>query len=162
MKIKTNLLFTALLFVALSCNSSKGVAENDDKKENTSPVAEKTEKISLENTQWKLIEVMGKPVKDYGRQMKEPVFVFESAESRFHGNAGCNGMGGTYKLLDGNRIEFSQVISTQMACENMELEDIVSRMIPTLDNYVINDTGELVITKARMAPVLRFERIRNN
>lgn len=158
MKIKTNLLITALLFIGLSCNSAKSVSENDVKKETASSLAENT----LENTQWKLIEVMGKPIKDYGKQMKDPVFVFESAESRFHGNAGCNGMGGTYKLLEGNRIEFSQVFSTQMACENMELENIVSRMIPTLDNYVINDAGELVITKARMAPVLRFVKITNN
>ncbi len=155
MKLKTNLMIAALIVAGWSCKGSKGT--NETNQENANAV--QTVK-SIENTQWELIEAMGKPVSEYGKQMKKPGFFFDSGEQRFHGNAGCNGMGGTYKLLEGNRIELSQVIATQMACPSMELENLVVEILPTLDNYVINDKGELMITKARMAPVLKFKAVK--
>lgn len=153
MRLKTNLWMAALLIAVWSCKGSKDT--NETKQESTAQVSK-----SIENTQWELIEAMGKPISEYGKLNNVPGFFFDSKEQRFHGNAGCNGMGGTYKLLEGNRIEFSQVMSTQMACPSMELENLVGNILPTLDNYVINDAGELVITKARMAPVLRFKAVK--
>lgn len=155
MTMKTNLFIAALLVIGWSCKGSKDANEANTKTENVTHIAK-----SIENTQWELIEAMGKPVSEYGKLNSVPGFFFDSKEQRFHGNAGCNGMGGTYKLLEGNRIELSQIMSTQMACPAMELETLVGNMLPTMDNYVINDKGELVITKARMAPVFRFKAVK--
>lgn len=145
MKLKTNLIIVAVLLIGLSCNSSKKSSETKS-----------TPAVVFENVKWDLVEVMGKPVADYGNQMNKPGFFFDGNAKRFYGNAGCNNMGGAYEFIEGNRIRFSEVMTTMMACPNLELEDVVGKMFPTLDTYYISDQGDLIFTKARMAPVLRF------
>lgn len=158
--MRCNMMFAVVLgFLAVSCKSTQSTPENKNV-ENVEIVSETMTTSGLENVQWKLVEVVGKPVSKYGELNKEPIFIFEASSKRLSGNAGCNNMSASYELLEGNRIEFSQAISTKMACPNMELEDQVGQMLSTLDTYIINDAGELILTKARMAPMLRFVPVR--
>jgi len=91
--------------------------------------------------------------------MREPYMRINTKENRVEASGGCNGMGGNYELKDDNwGIKFSQFISTQMACENMEIEQQFGQMIERVDSYVItNDT--LQLNRARMAPFAKFKAI---
>jgi heat shock protein HslJ len=58
-----------------------------------------------------------------------------------------------------NRVLFSQIVSTEMACmEGMETETQFLEVLNSVDSYDV--TGDrLVLNKARMAPLARFEAV---
>jgi len=64
-------------------------------------------------------------------------------------------MGGTYELSDPNRIKFSQLIGTMMACENMEVENGLREVLKSTDSYHVS-ADTLQLFRARMAPLARF------
>jgi len=103
---------------------------------------------------WKLIELRGKPVAD-GTTQKEPYIRLNAEDNRVEANGGCNGMGGTYELSDPNRIKFSQLIGTMMACENMEVENGLREVLKSTDSYHVS-ADTLQLFRARMAPLARF------
>ncbi len=108
----------------------------------------------LTDRYWKLIEVGGKAVAD-GSTQKEPYIQLNSEDNRLQATGGCNGLGGTYELKEPNRISFSQLIGTMMACENMEVENGLKRALESADSYhVQGDTLQLF--RARMAPLAKF------
>jgi len=103
---------------------------------------------------WKLFEVSGKPVAD-GSTQKEPYIQLNSEDNRLQASGGCNGLGGTFELKEPNRISFSQLMGTMMACENMEVENGLKRALESADSYFVKgDTLQLF--RARMAPLARF------
>ncbi|SKB35723.1 Uncharacterized lipoprotein NlpE involved in copper resistance [Parapedobacter luteus] len=103
---------------------------------------------------WKLIELDGTAV-DAGTTQKEPYIRLNQENNRLEANGGCNGLGGTYELAEPNRIKFSQLIGTMMACENMEVENGLKRVLEMTDSYHLqNDTLQLF--RARMAPLAKF------
>lgn len=110
---------------------------------------------SITDTRWKLVELMGQPV-DSTVNNKEPFIMLSAADKRVQGNGGCNTIAGSYALEEGNRITFSQMISTRMACPNMETETQLLTVLETADNYSLNGE-QLTLNKARMAPLARFE-----
>jgi hypothetical protein len=58
----------------------------------------------------------------------------------------------------GNRITISKMISTQMACPDMEIDTQFLKVLQIADNYyLIRDA--LVLNKARMAPLARFQAV---
>jgi heat shock protein HslJ len=65
-------------------------------------------------------------------------------------------MGGGYTLEEGNRIKFSQMMSTMMACPDMSTEEGLRRLTEMVDNYAISGDN-LSFAKARMAPAARFK-----
>ncbi|GGG94302.1 hypothetical protein GCM10007415_31760 [Parapedobacter pyrenivorans] len=103
---------------------------------------------------WKLIEVNGAAVAD-GSTQKEPFIRLTGEENRLEATGGCNGMGGTYELKEPNRIKFSQLIGTMMACENMEVENGLKRALESADSYHIH-ADTLQLFRARMAPLAKF------
>lgn len=103
---------------------------------------------------WKLIELQGRAVAD-GTTQKEPYIRLNAKDNRIEANGGCNGMGGTYELSDPNRIKFSQLIGTMMACENMEVENGLRDVLTSTDSYHLS-ADTLQLFRARMAPLAKF------
>jgi heat shock protein HslJ len=72
----------------------------------------------LEGTYWRATELAGKPAppppKDSTRETH-----LQFHEGRVSGSDGCNLLTGSYHL-NGDRVTFSQMAGTQMACVNME------------------------------------------
>ncbi|MFC1690372.1 YbaY family lipoprotein [Pseudomonadota bacterium] len=68
----------------------------------------------LLGTYWRLDELAGEPVTTPG-DMKEAHMILAAAESRVHGNAGCNNFFGQFKTQE-DKLSFSAVGSTMMAC----------------------------------------------
>ena len=103
----------------------------------------------LVENRWRLVELNGRPVE------RQDAFLILDQENRVSGNLGCNTFAGSYNLKIGNRIEFSQVVSTLKLCLDMEVEDGFKKVLETADNYNVNENS-LILNRARMAPLARF------
>lgn len=104
---------------------------------------------------WKLIELQGKAILPNDNQKRETHFVLRTKDQRIIGHGGCNAFSGAYELLEGNKIRFTSLSSTEMACATIEYETDFFKAIQACDNYSIKgDT--LSLNKARMAPLARL------
>lgn len=113
----------------------------------------KIEQNKIEEKYWKLTQLRGQNISFSGK--KEPYMILKSADSSVRGFAGCNGFGGHFEHLPGNRIHFSKIISTMMACSDLALEKQFMQVLQTADNY--SQHGDtLYLNKARMAPLAQF------
>ncbi len=65
---------------------------------------------------------------------------------------------GSCELKEGNRVTFSKMGSTMMACPNMATGNELFKVPETIDNST-TDGNSLQLNKARMAPLSRFELI---
>ncbi len=112
----------------------------------------------LQEKYWKLTELFGNPVTTAAAQ-REAHIIFKTFETRFYGNGGCNAFSGGYELLEHGRIRLLPAIATQMACSSgMDTETRLHEVLQQADTYIVSgDT--LVLTKARMAPMARFEAV---
>lgn len=118
----------------------------------------KKDMSGIAETYWKLVELNGKPIAKTGGMLKEPHLIFHAATGRVTGNGGCNSLMGSYELLPGDRIRFSKMASTLMACPENDIEDAFLKVLETADNYV-RMSNQLVLNRARMAPLARFEAV---
>lgn len=114
-----------------------------------------SEGIALENTYWRLSEVAGNPVTTppNGKEVYMTLTQVDG-QRRLQGHAGCNGLGGDYKV-EGDTIEF-QVITTRMFCEaQMEVENKFTQMLTMANSYKI--TGRTLELYASGQLLGRFE-----
>ena len=107
---------------------------------------------------WKVVELYGKKVQNTENDKREPHMILKAENNRVHGSGGCNTFNGSFELREGNRISFSKIVSTLMACENMETEAQFFKVLEMADNYFIS-ADTLILNKAKMAPLARFEAV---
>jgi heat shock protein HslJ len=115
-----------------------------------------TSNKALTDKKWKLVEMNGKPVKNNSTNGKDYFITLQAEGNKINGFAGCNNFFGTYELTQGNRISFSKMASTMMACPDMTTEQELFMILETVDNYTLGTTT-LQLSKARMAPMATFE-----
>lgn len=111
--------------------------------------------IGLLDRKWILTEINGKAVQKTESMREMPFLLLSWKEERASGFAGCNTIGGRFELGNGNRIRFSELLSTLMACPDMELENDFKQVLERCDNYSLNG-NILTLNKAKMAPLARF------
>jgi len=109
---------------------------------------------------WRLTEIMGKPVVPPAEGKQVPSIIFVKESPRVSGFAGCNRFTGLVEFSPGDRLRFSKVAATMMACPDMTLEGEFLKVLETTDNY-FQDGDKLVLHRARMAPLARFEAVRD-
>lgn len=124
----------------------------------TQTAADAKQSNVITDRRWKLVELAGKPVADKVNG-KEPFLLLQKSDSRYSASGGCNGIGGAFTLENNGRIKFEQGMSTMMACENMEVEQELSKALITADNYSLSGDN-LSLNKARMAPLARFKAVK--
>lgn len=124
-------------------------------KKEVKEVTLQTESQSVVGKIYKLVELNGKKIDT----KKNDFFIEFKKEGRFSAFAGCNNMGGEYKVENTFRIKFSKVLSTMMACDDMATEKEFAEVLELTDNLSINKNS-LSLNKARMAPLARFELIK--
>lgn len=113
----------------------------------------------LIGNKWKLIELNGMPLKIDATPHKEAMIVFDFSTLRFSGDGGCNKISGSFILQSGNRIVFSQAISTMMACPDMKIESQLLKVLQATDNYAINfGKDTLSLNTSKMACLARFSK----
>jgi copper homeostasis protein (lipoprotein) len=107
---------------------------------------------------WKLTELRGRPVNSIAGTGREAHIIFKGKDNRVIGNGGCNSFSGSYTLGSNDRISLSKMISTLMACPQMDTESGFLKVLQMADNYFVSgDT--LILNKARMTPLARFQAI---
>jgi heat shock protein HslJ len=145
--------FLIILFAfssLLSCNSTKKSTNTDMSSAN--PNSELTE------TYWKLTELMGEPIVTTTGTKTEMRMLLKKEGNQVSGNGGCNSFRGSYNLMEGNRLSFSQLAGTKMACIDMEKETTFMEALQKADNYAIQ--GKILsLNKGRMAPLAKFEAV---
>ena len=108
---------------------------------------------------WKLIKLEGKDIKMVENQEKEIFFMLKTDENRVTGFAGCNTILGSYSLEEGNRIRFSNMGSTMMACPDVNFNEAdFLKIFQIADNYSI-DGDTLSLNVGRRAPLAVFEAV---
>jgi heat shock protein HslJ len=107
-------------------------------------------------SEWLLREVAGKPVAAPAEGAKAPSLVFEHDGNKVNGFAGCNRFSGTCEFLGGERLHFSMMAATRMACPDMTVEDEFLRALGTADSYS-TDGKVLKLLRAKLAPLAVFE-----
>ena len=91
----------------------------------------------LLDTYWRL-DKLGTQAVITPADMKEAHMVLASAETRVHGNAGCNNFFGQFNT-DGNELSFTALGSTMMACpETMETEQAFLAALGNTVSYAIS------------------------
>lgn len=112
------------------------------------------------NGAWIVTSINGNSVDGNDMNLK---LVFDIANKSIHGNVGCNTMNGTIVLKQEapNKISFSNMITTRMACPDMStelsllsaLESVaeVSFDDSNLFATLVNDAGTPVVTLRRLA-----------
>ncbi|BAQ66497.1 copper resistance protein NlpE N-terminal domain-containing protein [Geminocystis sp. NIES-3709] len=136
-------------------------SENSEDEEKTENMENsESQEVSLINTRWELVEIMGKPVTKTENQRQAIFMMFSNTDdnNRVNGFGGCNNFMGGFEMKEGNRINFEQMASTMMACENIEMETTFMETLQQIDNYTMKD-NVLSLNRAKMAPLLKFTAI---
>lgn len=127
--------------------------------ETSSPAAEVSDgQAPLLNTHWKLTELHQREVTATENQ-REPHVIFTD-EGRVQGSDGCNNIGGGYQL-NGDQLEFTQMISTMMACPASDNDTQPREFTASLDkvkSYRIED-GQLLFLDEAGETIARFSAV---
>lgn len=93
-----------------------------------------TMQLSDLNGKWMISEAGGQAIPE-GME-KQPFIEFNISEKRIHGNAGCNLINGGF-VADGDAaaISFPQLVSTMMACPDMEVEGRVLKALNEVKSF---------------------------
>ena len=140
MKLKLTVLTLLTLFV-MSCKST------EDK-----------QTIVITEKHWKLKSLGGKQIKNNGEN-RDAYFTLSAQENRVNGFSGCNSFFGSYTLEEGNKIRFSNLGSTRMACPEGDFpEQDFLAVFNKADNYTIAN-GELSLNVGTTTPLAVFEEV---
>jgi len=105
---------------------------------------------------WKLKELNGEEIKWAGIEGREPHIILKIDENRVAGSGGCNNIMGTYEIKENDKITFSRMASTMMACPDMKTESAFLKSIETIDNYVIKGDN-LILRDINNNDIAKFE-----
>lgn len=104
---------------------------------------------------WKLLSLNGEPIAVKENQSKEAHFILKETSNTVNGSTGCNGIRGSYTLEAGNNIQFSQMLSTRMACMDVPYEGAYLQVLEQADHYSL--TGDTLTLMAADKPLATFE-----
>ncbi|WP_042492295.1 META domain-containing protein [Aequorivita sublithincola] len=142
---------TIIALAMVGCNSAKNTTSptNENNLEGTSEITQST---------WELITLQGQPI-DQNSTDKKINFQLNEIDKAITGFSGCNTFRGNYSLESGNRISFTQLASTRMACPDALInESEFMNALGKADNYSIED-GFLSLNKTGEAPLTVFKKV---
>ena len=133
MKINFKILvFLLIIITSVNCNPSKKNITNT----NDTMTSKKTD-ASMAGTYWKLTELRGKHVEITPVDNKEIHIKFIPEGNKVEGFGGCNGFGGNYTTKNDFNISITNMISTMIACPDLEIENELFNVLKTADNYYV-------------------------
>jgi heat shock protein HslJ len=148
--VNKSLVFFLFLLV-ISCSAGKpGMQKNKEAVKNKVAVDQK-----ITDKYWKLIELSGNKITMNGIHHDDAHFIIQADTNRVIGYGGCNSFNGNCILSDGNKIRFSKLLSTKMACSNLDIENEFFKVLESADNYSL--TGDtLSLNKSGMNALAKF------
>jgi heat shock protein HslJ len=108
--------------------------------------------MSIENKKWQLVELNYQAVKGTAQTH---YLILNSATQRLEAKACCNQMGGAYAIKKETELMIKQLMSTVMACENMQTEMDFYTALSTADNFSVFN-NQLFLNK-KMMSLARFD-----
>ncbi len=141
----TILLFAIFAFSLSACSPKKATTTTSDN--------------VITDKYWKLVTLEGKKVSMVKNQEREVYFTVKSNDNSVTGFAGCNTFGGSFTLEKGNRIRFTQMLSTMKACPDVQWNEAeFLNVFELADNYTIN--GDILsLNVGRRAPLAVFQAV---
>ena len=128
-------LLAASFFLTIGCSSNKESAD------------------TLLYDIWVLESIDGQTYSRAENQSLHPTIEIYLAEERFSGNTGCNNMNGKL-TVDGNRISFSDIVTTKMFCVDVDETSFLSDLgkannykIEKMRLYLFEDEKEILVFK---------------
>lgn len=104
---------------------------------------------------WTLTTLEGQAVTSSPNQEQKIHFVLQEG-GKVTGFTGCNAFNGNYTLEEGNRIRFSKMATTRMACPDQAVnESEFLEVFELADNYTVNG-NTLMLNVGRRAPLAAF------
>lgn len=88
------------------------------------------------------------------RGRKDAFITFEPDQKRLTGNGGCNRISGNYRA-EKNTIQFTDVISTKMSCDDIEFENTFLSALGSINHYEVKGNDLLLKRKRETLLVLR-------
>ncbi len=164
--MKTKITTLAIFLLTLvGCNQDKksnAPVPSKIKVENNQMELEKSENelTTIENTKWVITKLEGRDMTDREKNGQIIYFILDSENNSISGFSGCNNFIGAYKLDDGNRIIFSQMGSTRMACPDAKINEAqILNIFETADNFTIAN-NILSLNKGKRAPLAEFKKVK--
>jgi heat shock protein HslJ len=121
--IGVGIIFSFWAIMLNGCSSGKSTTENQ----------------SPAGAEWILETMNGKSVTSFDD--KSVTLNFDETPGRISGRGSCNTFFGSYKL-DGSALKFSEIGSTKMMCDNMQVETEYFSLLKSTDKYEIK-SGKL-------------------
>lgn len=110
---------------------------------------------SMVEGEWKITEVNGSAIK----AQSSPYIGFNTQEKRVYGNFGCNRISGSFDFNGKNeQIEFGQMLSTMMACPDMELEQSILQELNSVECIKFSDNEHVALCDKNRNPLIQMER----
>ncbi|MDT7827532.1 META domain-containing protein [Pricia sp. S334] len=142
----------AIALTMVSCTTTKKMNQQstDDKTMASNDIT---------NSTWQLVRLEGDTIDQSNHDGEKVRFILNASGQTVTGYSGCNFFSGTYSLQSGNRIEFSQIASTRMACPDAEInEQGVLEVFNLADNYTLNG-DQLMLNVGKRAPLAVFRKM---
>lgn len=152
MKSKYMLLFAAVFTVAgCSLQSTQQTASSPKQQ-----LAKYSAAQILEAHDWRLTSIKGEQVKiaENATEQKVVGIKFDAQNKRASGFSGCNQFSGGY-LLSENKLTFQQMLSTQMACQQSDIEMHYLQALASVQHYKING-NKLMLLDVNKSTVASF------
>ena len=92
------------------------------------------------------------------KSQEHPSIELNVAEMKLYGNNGCNSLEGNIITLDDNRLELSEISSTDKLCPNMDIPSQFLKMLEKTWRYEIENL-ELILFDNRNKEILRFKKV---
>lgn len=107
---------------------------------------------------WQIVSVNGTEV---GKTEKVPQLTFNLAEKRVYGNASCNTINGGFSQEEGkaSSLQFSQMISTMMACPDMSTERNILDALNKVRSFEVKEDGTVALQGEDGAELLTLKKM---
>ncbi|WP_285828942.1 MULTISPECIES: META domain-containing protein [Bacteroides] len=110
---------------------------------------------SMIEGEWNITEVNGSAINAH----PSPYIGFNTQENCVYGNSGCNKIAGSFDFKGKNgQIELGQMLSTMMACPNMELEQSILQALNSVECIKFLDKEHMALYDKCKKTLLRMER----
>ncbi len=103
---------------------------------------------------WRLVELEGHTV-DTSKLQRPAELTFIKMDNRVYGSAGCNTLSGKFTIGAPNKMTFSPIAATRMACKDMSTEDQFLRIAPKVNAWTI--TADFLVLSQDNTPLARFK-----
>jgi len=153
--MKKKIFILSFSTLTIACADKK----SDNNSENTNL---ETEEVTADpndilGKEWQLIELDGVEVTLDNSLTKYPYIKFNDLKTA-SGNLGCNSFGSIVEFTGSNSIKFSEIVSTEMACSNLETEEKFNKALQSATTYIVSGT-KLFLNNDQNLTVATMEKI---